>query len=421
MDIKLEDIIKLEIYDQDNDGFGVGKYNNMVVFVKNALPGESGDVLITELKKNYAKGEMKTFDKISSNRCDTPCPYFNECGGCNLQHQRYSEQLIYKENKIKKALSSIAKITDVKINNMDAKAEYYYRNKVTLKINKDLIGYYKNKSNDLIDIDECLICNEKINATIKVLKDYIKDFPNHNITETVVRYSVYKDEIMVVLKGLEIKDVEHLTDYLKLKLSNLKTIIANETIVYGDGFITEKIDDLEYKISGSSFFQINSREIKNLYNKALEYASIKNTDTILDLYCGAGTISLMMAKYAKEVIGVEVVDSAINDANENALLNNISNVSFVLGKVEDSIDGIEDKTFDIIILDPPRFGSDIKTLESITTLGPRTIIYISCDPGTLSRDLITLTKTYIIEEITPFDMFPETSHLECVVKLCKKP
>lgn len=420
MDIKLNDIIKLEIYDQDNDGFGIGKYNNMVVFVKNALPGETGDVIITELKKNYAKGEMQKFDKISSNRCDAPCSYFNECGGCNLQHQRYTEQLLYKENKIKKALSSIAKINDVKINKMESKAEYYYRNKVTLKVDKNIIGYYKNKSNSLISINECLLCNEKINSTIMIIKEYIKDFPNHNITEIVIRYSSYKDEIMIVLNSPEDKNIDHLIDYLKLKLINLKTIILNDKTVYGDGFIMEKVGDFEYKISSSSFFQINSREVKNLYDKVLEYAAIKSSDTILDLYCGAGTISLMIAKYAKKVIGVEVVESAIKDANENASLNNIVNTSFVLGKVEDCIGEIEDKAFDIVVLDPPRFGSDIKTLESIINLNPRTIVYISCDPGTLSRDLITLAKNYFIEEITPIDMFPETSHLECIVKLVRK-
>ena len=406
----IEDTYEVKIIRLNNEGLGVALVNKFVVFVKNALVNELVKIRITEVNDNYAKGEVINYIETSSDRVIPSCPFYEKCGGCNLMHMNYQSQISFKKDKVKSIFKKISNI-DIDIKDIIYDKEYNYRNKVTLKVKNDKIGLYREKTNDIINVDKCLLLDNKINDELIKLELFIHRYKNNNISEIMIR--VINDKIMLSLDTIN-KEVR---DSFINNFDHVESIYINNKLVYGNEFLKETINDLDFNISPKSFFQVNKNIMTKMYDKAISY--IKG-GTTLDLYSGTGTLSMLASKNSKEVIGIEVVKDAVKDANNNIELNNIKNVSFICDKVENKIDELKNKKIDNIIMDPPRSGSDKKSLNSILEIEPKQIIYISCNPVTLARDYNTLNEKYKIKEITLFDMFPNTYHVETVMVLEKK-
>ena len=409
MKIGKELIVKIER--MNNEGDGVAIYDDFVIFVKDALIGEEVSVKIVDVKKNYAVATIKKMIIPSENRRVPVCPFYKECGGCNLMHIDYEEQLRFKKTKIESIFKKISHM-DISVKEVCSYNNLYYRNKAVFKVEEDKIGFYKPKTNSLIDINECMICNKCINDTLVKIREFIKNNKYHEIKEVMIR--VARDEVMVSIDYLNEEYIEKIKD----ALSDVTSLYIDNKLVYGIESINQKINDLVFDISPKSFFQVNVETASKLYEYALKDVIDKNI--CVDLYCGTGTITMLLAKKSRRVIGIESVESAIEDAKNNLLLNDIDNVEFKLGKVEELIDELKDINIDTLVLDPPRSGSDKKSLRYLLKIKPKEIIYISCNPVTLARDYNVLKNLYEIKEITAFDMFPNTNHVETVMVLEKK-
>ena len=406
----LEDTLEAKIIRLNNEGLGVALVDKFVVFVKNALVDEIVKIRITEVNDNYAKADVINYIETSSDRVIPSCPFYEKCGGCNLMHMNYESQISFKKDKVKSIFKKISNI-DINIKDIIYDKEYNYRNKVTLKVKNDKIGLYREKTNDIINVDKCLLLDNKINDELIKLELFIHRYKNNNISEIMIR--VINDKIMLSLGTIN-KEVR---DSFINNFDHVESIYINNKLVYGNEFLKENIYDLEFNISPKSFFQVNKNIMTKMYDKAISY--IKG-GTTLDLYSGTGTLSMLASKTSDEVIGIEVVKDAVRDANNNIELNIIKNVSFICDKVENKIDELKNKKIDNIIMDPPRSGSDKKSLNSILEIEPKQIIYISCNPVTLARDYNTLKEKYDIKEITLFDMFPNTYHIESLMVLERK-
>ena len=386
-------VVKIE--NLDHFGRGIAKVNNMPIFVENSLINEEVEIVITKEKKKYMEGFVSNYLKKSPLRVESNCPYYDKCGGCDLLHMSYEEQLKYKENKVKEIIKKFSGLECV--NSIVGSIQFNYRNKVTLHVKNGVIGYYKENSNEIISIDKCLLVDERIN----ILIDEIKNLNLNGINKIVIR--VTNNESMAIFYGDINLDVDLRAD----------TIIINSKVTKGNGYIEENIGDLKFIISPTSFFQVNNVGMINIYNKVLEYVDGGN---VLDLYCGTGTIGIYVSKKADKVLGIEINDEAIKDALLNKKINNINNVDFISGDVGTILSKNKFK-FDIVIVDPPRAGLDNNSINNIIKINPKKIIYVSCDPVTLARDLNILKEYYDVLEITPFDMFSNTYHVECVCLL----
>ncbi len=409
--MEVNKIYETKILRQNNEGLGIGLIDGIITFVNDALPNEVVNVKIIKIYKNYAYGDLVEVKEANQNRKTPKCPFFYECGGCNLMHQSYESQLEFKKDKIISIFKKICNI-DIDLEKVNSYNILNYRNKVVFKVKKDKIGFYKPKTNELIDIDRCIISDEKINECLIKIREFIKKNKDNEINEVMIR--VCDNNIMISLDNIK----EGYIDKFIKALDGVSSIYINNKLVYGLLSLNKKLNNLMFNISPKSFFQVNSVVAENLYNKALEY--IDKSDLILDLYSGTGTITMLLSKKAKRVIGVEVVKDAVKDAKNNLLLNNINNAEFICGKVENKIDELKKLKVDAIVLDPPRSGSDKKSLESILEIEPKKIIYISCNPVTLARDVNVLKEKYELIEISAFDMFPQTYHVECVCVLNRK-
>ena len=400
------DVMKVTIDRFDSYGRGITKVNEKICFVENALPHEECEIKILDEKKNYIEAESTNVIKESDYRILPICPYYNICGGCHLLHLDRKSELVFKEEKVSDLIN---KFSDIKmdVNDILYNNEYYYRNKLTLHVKENKVGLYKKNSNDLIEIDDCLICDHKINELIPKIKEYLNN--NKSDLEEIVIKKSSLDEIMIIFKGKT--DINSLKEYFK----DIHSVYLNDKLILGKEYITERINDLEFYIRPDSFFQVNYEMMKTMYNKVIEYYQKNNNSNVLDLYCGTGTIGMLISKYVNKVTGVEVNSDSITSAKECAKKNNITNIDFILGKVEDNIDKFND--IDSIVVDPPRSGLDKHTIDSIININPNSIIYISCDPATLARDLKILKDNYNIKSITPLDMFPNTYHVENIVIL----
>ena len=406
----IDDTYEVKIIRLNNEGLGVALVDKFVVFVKNALVNEKVKIKITEVNDNYAKGEVINYIETSSDRVIPSCPFYEKCGGCNLMHMNYESQISFKKDKVKSIFKKISNI-DIDIKDIIYDKEYNYRNKVVLKVKNDKIGLYREKTNDIINVDKCLLLDNKINDELIKLELFIHRYKNNNISEIMIR--VINDKIMLSLDTIN-KEVR---DSFINNFDHVESIYINNKLVYGNEFLKETINDLKFNISPKSFFQVNKNIMTKMYDKAISY--IKG-GTTLDLYSGTGTLSMLASKTSDEVIGIEVVKDAVKDANNNIELNSIKNVSFICDKVENKIEDLKNKKIDNIIMDPPRSGSDKKSLNSILEIEPKQIIYISCNPVTLARDYNTLKEKYNIKEITLFDMFPNTYHIESLMVLERK-
>ena len=391
----------------DDLGRGVTSLDGKTCFVNNALPSEEVDLEIIDEKSKYLEAKALNI-KGSKERRKPTCPYFLECGGCNIMHMRYDMQLKFKDNKIRNILKKFASLNGV-VKDIIPSKEFNYRNKAVLKVKDGKIGYFKDKTHELIPIDNCLLCKDSINRVIKLLNNY-----DLSCLDEVLIRSNYKDEILLCLKGFKINN-----DYSSIDADNIVIVDDNKKkIIKGNDFFIDKIGNYLFKVSVDSFFQVNYLTVEELYKKVLKYASLTGKENVLDLYCGTGTIGMFLSENAKNVYGIEINKSAVSDANYNRELNKIDNIEFICNDV-----GLEKRKFkniDLVIVDPPRSGLNKSALDNVIEILPNKIIYVSCDPITLARDLNLLKDKYQIKEVTPVDMFPNTYHVETVSVLCRK-
>ncbi len=434
----------VDIIDNGYQGEGIAKIDNFAIFIPGALKGEKVKIVIVKVLKSHAFGKVLEILKKSDYRVEVDCKTYKRCGGCNLRHIRYNETLLIKrnivQNLVNKNLSSKPKVQET----LGMDEPYNYRNKAQYPVgqdkeNKPIIGVFANRTHEIIPIENCLIQNEKTEEIAKFIINYFSEnnisVYNEEIRNGLIRHIVTKigkktNEIMViiVINGDEIPNEKEFVKVLTQNFPKIKTIVKNinknntnvilgkkNINLYGDGYIKDKLGDLIFKISPASFYQVNPVQAEKLYKIGIESANITKEDIVFDLYCGIGTISLFMAKYAKKVYGVEIVEEAIKDAKENAKLNSIENTEFIAGDVEEVLNNLINNkkiTPDIVMVDPPRKGLDNTSIQNIIKIKPKRMIYISCNPATLVRDLKELEKIYEIKEIKPVDMFPFTSHVE---------
>ncbi|MBR4350896.1 MAG: class I SAM-dependent RNA methyltransferase [Bacilli bacterium] len=400
--------MEVKILRLNNEGEGIASIDGKLCFIKGALPNELVNIEIIEDKGNYFIGKLLNVVTSSENRVIPKCPYYDKCGGCELMHQVNNKNLEFKQDKVK---GIFKKICELDINpEIYSFNELNYRNKVTLKVSNNELGYYEEKTHNIVDIDNCLLLDNKINEVITILRGFIQN-KDHNITEIMIRS--ISNEIMISFDNLNPIYKDEL-----LTLFHNESIYINGELISGNKSLIETIEDYKFYVSPESFFQVNTVTFKELYKYVI--SKLDNEETALDLYSGTGTISILMSKYFNKVYGIEVSHSSIEDANENLKLNEITNVEFIEGKVEDKIDLLKELKVDTVIMDPPRSGSDNKSLTSIMKINPKKIIYISCNPVTLARDYNVLKEQYSLKSIDLFDMFPETSHVETVMVLEKK-
>ena len=400
--------MEVKILRLNNEGEGIASIDGKLCFIKGALPNELVDIDILEDKGNYFIGKLNNIITSSESRITPKCPYYDKCGGCELMHLSYPNTLAFKKDKVKGIFKKICELDiDPEIYSYN---ELNYRNKVTLKVSNNELGYYEEKTHNIVDIDKCLLLDNSINDVISKLRDFIQN-KDHNISEIMIRSIL--NEIMI--------SFDNLNPVYKDELLNIfpsASIYIKGELVSGNKSLIETIEDYKFYVSSESFFQVNTVTFKKLYKYII--SKLDNEEIALDLYSGTGTISILMSKYFNKVYGIEVSHSSIMDANENIKLNNISNVEFIEGKVEDKIDLIRELKVDTVIMDPPRSGSDNKSLTSIMKINPKNIIYISCNPVTLARDYNVLKEQYNLKSIDLIDMFPQTSHVESLLVLERK-
>lgn len=412
-EIKVGEEYEVVVQKQDHFGDGITKVKDMFVFVKNGLPGDKLRIEITNVKKTFAMAKILEIVKPSDERVDPYCRYFDVCGGCQIMDQDYPAQLKFKEQKVRELFKKFAEIPNLEIETVSHGKEFHYRNKIIFHGLKRMLGFYKEKSNSLVAVKLCLLAEQELNIIYNRIIEYLNNTPEVTITDLLIR-KTSTEEYMIVAEG-KFPNKQEFLEFLKEV--PIHSVYLNNQLVYGKKYITEKVFDLEFRIYPEAFFQVNYDMMKVLYQIVLNYYKQKNYNKVLDLYCGTGTIGMLLSSYVKEVVGIELVHDAIKAANQNKEINNISNIRFIEGKVEDKIQDFKD--IDSIVVDPPRSGLDSVTLQSILEISPRSIVYVSCDPVTLARDLKVLLEHYTLEKVNLVDMFPNTYHIETVVILEK--
>ena len=452
----------LDIVDISSEGMGVGKYEGFTFFVDGCTFGDKIKMKIVNIKKNFALGETIEILEKSPYRIKSKCDYFPLCHGCQLHNLNYEKQLEIKTNMVKNNLERIGKIENVKVNNtIGMDNPYRYRNKANFKVDKSgEIGYFKRGTNNLVPIDRCIIQNPDTDKIIDVFKHYFKENGNKNIKDIIIRTTKDGKSMLIVVtknhKDIPIlpyfhKGVEHdtlscqsetnsnnftmegsnqerldeiVSIFQNINSKNTPVVMGNKDIkLYGEDKIIDSIGEYKFYISPKSFFQVNPIQTEILYDKVVKYLDLKGDEIVADLYCGIGTIAIYISKYAQKVYGVEVVKDAIEDAKENLKLNNVDNVEFLQGKSENILPKLNNQgiKIDAMVVDPPRKGLDKTLIDSIVKSNPKKIVYVSCNPSTLARDLGYLTKKgYEIKEVQPVDMFPFTTHVEAVTLLVRQ-
>lgn len=397
--------MKVEVIKFDNSGRGIGYLNDKIIFIPKTVPGDIVNVEIVLEKKNYLEGKLIEVLVPSKLRQKPICPYFNECGGCDLMHISLSESLEYKLNKVNDILKR-NKIDYEVTKIIKSKNPYNYRDKVALKIVDGKIGFFQNDTHKLIEINYCYLCKDAIN-------DLIKDIHLLNINngEVVIRCN-YNDELLLAINTTDdINNIDKL-----IKEHKIVGVVNNDKCIYGENYFIDKINDYLFKVSYNSFFQVNPYICSELFNLIEKYTEKSNN--VLDLYCGVGTLSIVSSINAKYVLGVEINSNAVIDANLNKVLNKRDNVDFICEDTKNILNKITND-FDTIVLDPPRSGVAKNVINKILEVKPNKIIYVSCDPNTLARDLKLLEENYVISKFKLLDMFPETEHNESIVVLTK--
>ena len=446
----------LDIIAQGCEGEGIAKIEGYPIFISGGLTGEKVRVKIIKVKKSYAYGKIEEILIPSEDREKERCVYYKRCGGCSIQHMSYKKQLDFKWERVKDCITKIGGLSEKLVRyplGMEANP-YRYRNKVQLpigRVNGEIaVGFYAPRSHNIIDINTCLIQDEIADKVAILTKEWIKKYnlepatidgefnPKGILRHIMIRRGFKTKEVMVVLVATT-KDVPHIDEFKKSIIDNVKeiksiilninskntnVILGTECVtLFGSDTIQDYIGEFKFNISPLSFFQVNPMQTEVLYNKALEFADLNGKEVVFDAYCGTGTITLLLSQKANKVYGVEIIEPAIINARENAKLNDVNNAEFFVGKSEEVIPDLISRGIkaDVIVVDPPRKGCDIKLLEAIGKTKPERVVYVSCDPSTLGRDLKILEEQgYQTLEVQPVDMFPQTAHIETVVLLRRK-
>ncbi|WP_283736844.1 23S rRNA (uracil(1939)-C(5))-methyltransferase RlmD [Clostridium perfringens] len=445
-----------DIISQGYEGEGIAKIDNKYpIFIEGALKGEKVKVRIVKVNKNFAYGKLMEVLEASEERVNPPCAIYKRCGGCKLQHASYKAQLDFKWDRVKDCVSKIGKLDPSIVKYpLGMEEPWRYRNKVQLPIgliNGEVkIGFFAPRSHDIIDMESCLIQDEIGDKVVKLTREWIEKFnirpynvdgeydEKGIVRHIMIRRGFTTNEVMVVLvtNGEKLPHKEEFVDLMVKNIPGIKSVIQNinskktnvilgleSKTLWGEDTISDYIGDFRFNISPLSFFQVNPTQTEVLYGKALEYANLTGNEEVFDAYCGTGTITLFLSQKAKKVYGVEIIPQAIDNAWINAKENKVDNVEFFVGESEVVIPDLINKGVkaDVVVVDPPRKGCDKKLLDAITNIDAKKIVYVSCDPSTLGRDLAILEENgYKTLEVQPVDMFPNTSHVENVAKLIKK-
>lgn len=481
--------VTCEIVGLTHAGEGVGRYEGFTLFVRGALPGERVQAEVVSIGKSFGRARMTELLSASADRREAPCPIYDACGGCQLQHLDYAAQLYWKRRHVVDNLARIGKLAvageerggraarqdgtskadegraDERIDTeridysqpvivhpvIGMSDPWRYRNKAQVPIGSSVEaglvgGFFEEGSHDIVDMDACLIQQEANEQTVRVVKEaarllgisaYDRSTSRGLLRHVVVRHAQSTGQRMVVLVTNG-RDIPHEAEWVQLILEQVPEVVSivqnvnveRTSAVYGDftrtlwgeDFVYDEIDGIRFAISARSFFQVNPEQTEKLYRKAIEYAGLTGEETVIDAYCGIGTITLFLARHARRVYGVEIVPEAIEDARRNARMNGIGNVEFSVGRAEEVLprwqrSGISP---DVIVVDPPRKGCDPALIATMLELQPKRIVYVSCDPSTLARDLRLLEDGgYRTVEVQPVDMFPHTGHVECCVSLVR--
>lgn len=439
----------LDIERMGDGGEGIGRIEGLAVFVEDAVPGDRVEVEITQVKKNYARGRLKKVVRQSAQRVRARCPMALECGGCQIQHMDYEWQLRHKRQKVEDHLKRIGGLEGILVRPvLGMKEPWRYRNKAQFPVGRGpqgiVTGFYARQTHDIVDMDDCIIQHEINSRVIKEVKEYMEAYgiaPYDETTgEGVIRHILTRigfmtGEIMVVIVAARryFPGNEELVERLREAVNGIKSIILNinnrrtnvilgqECItLWGQDYITEVLGNLKFRISPLSFFQVNPAQTLVLYNKVLEYAGLRGDETVIDAYCGTGSISLFLAQGAAKVYGIEVVEAAVQDARANARINGIENAEFIVGLAEEVMPRLYEQGVrpQVVVLDPPRKGCETALLDAVVSMQPERVVYVSCNPATLARDLKYLDgRSYKAVEVQPVDMFPHTAHVECVVEI----
>ncbi len=451
MVLKKNDIIEIEITGFSSEGSGVGHYEGQAVFVSGAAKGDTISCIIIKAKKNYAIGKIRHILKASSHRIIPDCPVFPSCGGCQYRHISYEAEMEIKTQKVRDAFQRIGHLDIIPENTVGAENPDRYRNKAQYPVQtvngRLLTGFYAPFSHRVIDCKSCLLQPDEFSHIIKTVARWSEKYkiPSYDektkkglLRHIYIRKGFVTEELMIclVINGDRIFKKDELISALTKTDKNIKTVLLNhntedtnvimgktQTVLYGKGYIEDVLCGKRFRISPLSFYQVNHAQAERLYQKAAEFAITENTKTLVDLYCGAGTIGLTMADKAEKLIGVEIVPEAIEDAEINAKLNNIKNARFICADAKKAAATLAEEGIkpDTVILDPPRKGCDEELLNTVSVMSPERIVYVSCDPATLARDLEILeSKGYKTIKAVPFDLFPRTVHVETVVLLSQR-
>ena len=453
MEFRKNDLVTLEIEDCGIDGEGIGKADGFTVFVKDAVIGDTVTAKIIKAKKNYGYGRLMEVLKPSPYRVEPKCEFARQCGGCQLQALSYDQQLVFKTNKVKGHLERIGGFTDIPMEPIIGMDElFHYRNKAQFPVGRNkegkiVTGFYAGRTHNIIENRDCALGvaenKEVLDRVIAHMEKYEIEPYNEAtgkglVRHVLIRYGYFTKEVMVclILNGNKIPKEEQLVKSLceipgmtsitiNVNKKHSNVILGEEIcLLWGQEYITDRIGDISYQISPLSFYQVNPMQTQKLYAKALEYADLHGEETVWDLYCGIGTISLFLAQKAKFVRGVEIVPAAIENAKENAKLNGLENTEFFVGKAEEVLPREYKKNgvyADVIVVDPPRKGCDETLLETMVEMNPERIVYVSCDSATLARDLKYLCERgYELRKVCPVDQFGMTVHVETVVLLSQQ-
>ncbi|KAF5061848.1 23S rRNA (uracil-C(5))-methyltransferase RlmCD [anaerobic digester metagenome] len=452
--VQKNDVIETQVLAQGVGGEGVVRLQDFPLFINGVLPGEKIRARVVRVNRSHGFARLEEVLVSSSDRVEPPCPYFGRCGGCDLQHQAYEAQLAFKTERVKDCFQRIGGFADPVVEPaIGMEQPWRYRNKVQMPIGRQdgevRVGFYRGRSHEIIDIKECLIQNEPSDRIAEAVRHWIKEhiipvldredeiIPGA-VRHLLIREARYTGQMLVVLvaTSAEVPHLEELVRDLRLAVPQIRGLVLNlndavtnrvlgeiNHTVWGEATIEDTIGDIRYRISPHSFFQVNPEQTRRMYDKVVELAQLTGDEHVLDLYCGAGTIALYLARHAARVTGVEIVREAIADANYNKTLNNLSQVEFIHGKSEELIQQLmtESREPDLVVVDPPRKGCDESLLQAIGHSGIQRMIYVSCDPATLARDAkILRTFGFHPAHIQPYDNFPQTQHVETVVLMTRE-
>ena len=452
MEIQKNQEYIVEIIDNGYEGEGITKINGFTIFVPETIKGEKVKILIVKVLSSHAFGKVLEILESSESRQEADCTTYKRCGGCNLRHIKYQETLKMKQNAVQSLVNKALKTRVEVKGTIGMENPLHYRNKAQypIGVNKEgepVIGVFAQRTHEVIPMENCLIQNPKSEEIAKTILQFIKDNKISVYNEKtgkglfrhiVIKVGVKTNQIMCILvvNGKSIPKEAQLVEELTSKFPQIKSIVKNINMkntnvilgkenvdIYGTGYIEDILGEYTFRISPLSFYQVNPVQAEKLYNLGVKMAQITKQDTVFDLYCGIGTITLFMSKYAKKVYGIEIVEEAIEAAKENAKINNVDNTEFYAGDVEVVLDDLINNkgiSADIVMFDPPRKGLDRISINNILKIKPKKIVYISCNPATLIRDLTFFEDQYDIKTIVPVDMFPFTSHVECVSVLYLK-